>query len=131
MKKRFIPLHSFPKRVLESGEANKFLYKRVRYIASKTPLRLDGDDLEIGKEVYMVPNGCKEVVPVIVVGYELCADLITYDDDKGVATTEYKIILMDEKGERYIDGDYINFYDTMEEAEEVRQEMKEELEDED
>lgn len=81
--------------------------------------------MEIGKEFYMVPNGCKEVVPVIIIGYELCADLITYDDDNGVAMTEYKVILMDKKGERYIDGDYINFYDTMEEAEEVREEMSE------
>ena len=38
---------------------------------------------------------------------------------------------MDEKSERYIDGDYINFYDTPEEAENVRQEMAEELKEED
>lgn len=61
----------------------------------------------------------------------MCANLITYDDDSGIATTEYKVILMDEKSERYIDGDYINFYDTPEEAENVRQEMAEELKEED
>ena len=125
MKKRFIPMHSLPKKVLESGEANKCLYNRIKLIASKTPLRLDGNDLEIGKEFYMVPNGCKEVVPVIIIGYNLCADLLTYEPDSGIATTDYEVILMNEKGERFVDGDYINFYDTKEEAEEVRQEMAE------
>lgn len=131
MKKEFIPAGSIPKSImLETKEVHKFLYGRVKELSNRHNLHIGGDNLLVGKEYFIVSNGCKTVIPVLVIGYELVADLITYDNAEGIVGCEERIILMDEEGNRYKEGDYCTINKSREEAEEIRLEMLEDIDDE-
>jgi hypothetical protein len=130
MKKQFINVGDIPKSAL--SEANKFLYNRVKLISRKLSLRLDGDNLEVGKELFIVPspiNVDSKVVPVICKGYEMTSCFHHYDVKNGIVDAECNPIFLDANGNeyRYAHSDIAFVQLTIEEAEEHLNEMKSDL----
>lgn len=104
MEKRFIPSHSLPKKVLESGEASKYFYSRVKHVASKKSLCLNGENLKVGHEVFF---GVKDendkpfVVAALCKGYQLETDFQEYDDENGMVDCHCNPIYLGEDGNTY------------------------------
>lgn len=114
------------------SEANRFLYNRVKLISNKLTLNLCSENLEVGKEVFIVPSPIEvnsKIIPVICKGYEITSCFHNYDDCSGIVDTECNPIFIDAKGNEYkcTTSDIAFIQSTMEEAEEQLNEMQSDL----
>lgn len=130
MKKQFIKSGDIPMSALSEG--SRFLYNRVKLISNKLPLKLDCENMEIGKELFIVPSPIdmdSKVIPVICKGYEITSCFHNYNDENGIVDTECNPIFLDANGNEYRCGysDVAFVQLTMKDADEQLLEMKSDL----